>query len=224
MIPYECELCKDDGWIYSKENGELKAAKCKCQIQKEIEHNIENCGLTEFFKKRTFDNYAVKNDVQKNALNRAKDFVNSDSGNLLLCGQIGSGKTHLGAAALLKLAKKNNRIRYVSYSDMVRRIGDAAREEGEYFNEIGKYMHVRVLMIDDMYKGRIQKDTHLLYLTEIINYRYERGYRTIITTEKTMKQLFDIDEAIASRLFEGSSRFVVSMDGTGNYRMSAGVI
>lgn len=218
-----CKRCNDEGLIYTNdENGYLTARKCECAIMKEIQENIQKCGLNDFFQHRTFENYNVTNKAQENALERCKQYVEAAKEkpyNLILSGQIGSGKTHLAAATLLSLARMGKTVRFMNYKEMVKGIALAARDDTAYFSELNKYIHPSILLIDDFLKGRDHKETHLSYLYEIVNARYNANLRTIITTEKSIDELIEIEEAVASRLFERAKGFIVLMGNIKNYRL-----
>jgi DNA replication protein DnaC len=76
-----------------------------------------------------------------------------------------------------------------------------------------------MLLIDDLFKGRItESDVNIVY--EIVDYRYFKNLPVIITTEKTIDQLIDIDEAIGSRLYEMSKNYLITLEGKKlNYRL-----
>jgi len=216
-----CKLCNDKGFtITHSETGYELYNKCECAIKKENQERIERSGLSDFFKTRSFDNFNASTKEQKEALSICKTYVGTKgNNNLLLLGAIGSGKTHLAAACLMELGKKGAFIRYVNYLDMVKAIGIAARDTESYFDVMRRYKEPRVLLIDDLYKGVI-RETHLSYIYEIINDRYNTNKKTIITSEKHISALMEIDPAISSRLLERAKDFTVTMQTTDNYRVN----
>lgn len=60
-----------------------------------------------------------------------------------------------------------------------------------------------MLYIDDLFKGKItEADINLVF--EILNYRYNNNFKTIISSEYMLTELLKIDEAISSRILEKS--------------------
>ena len=84
---------------------------------------------------------------------------------------------------------------------------------------MSRYKKCKVLLIDDLFKGSISgSDVNIMF--EIINYRYLNGLPVIVSCEKSIDEIMNIDEAIGSRLYEMSCGYVASFSGRRlNYRM-----
>ena len=95
-------------------------------------------------------------------------------------------------------------------------MGDNSNNVSEYLEEIKS---VEVLFIDELLKK--YNDTDLKYIIEIINYRYTNNLKTLITSERVIDELIDIDEATFSRVIEMSGNYlsVIPKDKTKNYRL-----
>ena len=101
--------------------------------------------------------------------------------------------------------------------------------EPEYEEKLDFYKNVDVLYIDDLFKtGRsssevkqrpTQADINLAF--EILNARYIRKKITIISSECTISDLIDIDEAIAGRIKQKCGEFCINInpDRNKNYRL-----
>ena len=99
----------------------------------------------------------------------------------------------------------------------------------EYGDTIAEYKEVDVLYIDDLFKtGKsadrkfqmpTQGDINLAF--EILNNRAMSGKTTIISTECTLPELIEIDEAIAGRIKQMSGDYCMSIakDRNKNYRL-----
>ena len=85
-----------------------------------------------------------------------------------------------------------------------------------------KFKNAPVLFIDDFLKGKLtESDVNVVY--EIVNYRYNNKLPVIISTEKTLDELINFDEAIASRLIEMCTGYIVVFAGKElNYRLYRG--
>lgn len=230
---YECEICRDEEWLFDLINN--SARPCKCREAKLYKKIIESCGITESFLEKNFENYRVTNKQTEVALNIARDYANTyklikdtKNNSLALLGQVGSGKTHLTIAVANKLMANNIGVRYMQYREDIPRIKRAATNEEEYTREINKYKNAKILLIDDLYKSAISKGQFGEYLNdadkriifEIINYRYVKGIPIIVSSECSMRTLIDLDEGIGSRILEMCKGHIVEIVGKeNNYRL-----
>ncbi len=62
---FNCNECKDIGFIFKTVNQYEVAVKCKCQILKEIKSKMNNSGLGDLLEVKTFDNYIATEIHQK---------------------------------------------------------------------------------------------------------------------------------------------------------------
>ena len=112
---------------------------------------------------------------------------------------------------------------YVTWTDFISRLkrdvmGDRTNKVSEYLEEIKK---VDVLFLDELVKK--YNETDLKYLIEIINYRYTNNLKTIITSERVLDDLLDIDEATFGRAVEKCEGYLINIpkDRNKNYRLRA---
>lgn len=210
-----CEKCKGKGFLFAEDaNGYLLAKKCSCLIEKENKEALERSGLTDFWRSRTFDTFIAKSPAQKRAKKACEKF---NALGAVLCGQVGSGKTHLAVAMLLDQASNGLRVKFVNYRDFVRELSQNALDPAYYKKLMYQYKNTEVLLLDDLFKGTVT-EAQRGFIYELINDRYNKNKKTIITTEKNINELMEIDEAIASRIIEMSEGFVVDMQGIENQR------
>ena len=216
---YECQICKDSGFVMKiMEDGYEYATPCKCREIKMAKDRLKRSGLAKEFTYKSFENYVTGDNAQLiDAKKTAERFAASiDEGkvneahSLLLCGQVGAGKTHLGTAI------------YMGYREEMTSIKSKILDEEAYSKEINKFKNAPVLFIDDFLKGKItESDVNVIY--EIVNYRYNNKLPVIISTEKTLDELINFDEAIASRLIEMCTGYIVVFTGKElNYRLYRG--
>lgn len=226
-MQYNCPECCDTGWIMVDDGGHGTAKRCKCMAADRINALIKQSELPEEFLNKDFNMYEDRNHPQliaaKNkAVRYVHDFkgIENERGNsILFCGQVGSGKTHLGTAICRRLIGNGIAVRYMPYRNTVTKIKQIVTDGASYGNELDKYKKSRVLYIDDLYKGKLtDADVNIIY--ELVNYRYMNQLPLIITTEKNIASLLDFDEAIASRVIEMCRGNIVQFKGKElNYRM-----
>ena len=88
-------------------------------------------------------------------------------------------------------------------------------EGPEYQKAMQQYKTIKVLYIDDLFKtekGKSPTTADINIVFEILNTRYlERNLITIISSEKNIKELIAIDEAIGSRIFEMAGYYCVQI-------------
>lgn len=133
--------------------------------------------------------------------------------------QVGSGKSHLSIALALNLLNAKIRTVYMLYRDVITKIKQNVIDEKKYASMILKYQVCEVLLIDDLFKGRLnESDVNIMF--EIINYRYLNFLPIIVSSEFTIEKMLEFDEGIGSRIYEMSKDYVVEIknDIRNNYR------
>ena len=219
---YECNKCRDLGYTFREVNGCDMAIPCECKDKKEALQKLEKCGLSDVFKKKTFKTYKTEKRYQLEAKTKAMKYCNEfkdTNASLILCGQPGSGKTHLGIAAMLNLIDKNIGVKYEEYTSMILNLKQSVMDEENYIREEAKYTEPRVLFLDDFLKGN-PNSTDLKYIYKIINTRYLKSMPIILSTELTIDEIISWDEAVGSRLVEMSQGNIITFNkNCDNYRL-----
>lgn len=203
------------------------AKECKCRSLRIAEEKLKASGVSEEFRKKTFDNFDYERSVEvMEAFVKAKSYSKNfedirvtRKNSMMFVGQVGSGKTHLAIAISNVLLDKGIGVIYMPYRDSITNLKQSITDSENFQKEISKYKNAQVLLIDDLFKGAITKsDINIMY--EIVNYRYFKSLPIITTSEKTIDDLIEIDEAIGSRLYEMSKNYVAEMVGDKlNYRI-----
>ncbi len=106
------------------------------------------------------------------------------------------------------------------YRDVITKIKQNVIDEKKYASTILKYQVCEVLLIDDLFKGRLnESDVNIMF--EIINYRYLNFLPIIVSSEFTIEKMLEFDEGIGSRIYEMSKDYVVEIknDIRNNYRL-----
>ena len=219
---YKCEVCKDTGLIETtKEDGLYKTYRdCECVIKERNKRNIDRANYSELFKNRDFDNYKTDTRAREGLKNKCLEFLQqNDAKTIALLGNVGCGKTHLAVSILKEFANQNKTVNAINYTELTRKLSSNANDEIAYFSILGKYANVPVLLLDDMFKGKIT-EANIKQMYDLINTRYENRRITIITSERVIDELMNIDEAVASRIVEmAKQEFILNITKMENYRL-----
>ncbi|MGG7178302.1 ATP-binding protein [Clostridium paraputrificum] len=194
---------------------------------KKIRGEWKESGIRTDMCKYTFRNYEVWN----NSSRVAKDttiayFSNYEAlfdkrhNSIMLCGQVGSGKTHLAVALAINLLETRSKVIYMPYRDVITKIKQNMLDNEYYSKVIDKYKTCEVLLIDDLFKGKVN-DSDINIMFEIINYRYLNCLPIIVSSEFTIEKLLTFDESVGSRIYEMCKKYIVEIkkDINNNYRL-----
>lgn len=226
-----CRMCGDTGWILSRDTeGNDYCRPCQCASIKATKKRLETGGIARTFREKTFDNFHTMNrpvleDAKETAFRYWKHFSQirgTGNNSLMLCGQVGAGKTHLGTACSMELISQGIGVLYMEYREEMTALKAQIRDEERYSAVMQRYKTAEVLFVDDFLKGKItESDVNIVY--EIVNYRYNNNLPIILSTEKSLDGLINFDEAIGSRLIEMSRGHIVVFEGKElNYRLYGG--
>ena len=202
--------------------------KCKLQagVNPEAEAAFKNrlkaSGLTEKQVAHTFETYECGTDELTVAKAQAIQAAKSGR-NLILAGKAGTGKTHLATAIAIEAMKQGKKVVFTTLSEMLGVIAQASKDNTDLFGTKMKYQSVPLLVLDDWDKASMT-DARLGYLFDVIDYRYNHGLQTIVTTNASgmagmeFKWYPDKIEPLVSRLLENGD--MVTIRQAGNYRLT----
>ncbi len=227
-VLYKCELCRDTGWIEKRrEDGSRTYRSCKCREVKKAKDQWESAGINLELSDMTFSNFKVYNEFSKalktTAIGYFKQFESiwkSRHNSIMFLGQVGSGKTHISIALAINLLKSKVNVVYMPYRDSIVNIKQDILDKEAYMKSLLKFKQCQVLLIDDLYKGKVSSyDINIMF--EIINYRYLKHLPVIVSSELSISEILNYDEAVGSRLYEMSRDFIITMDKgvAENYRL-----
>ena len=230
---YNCDICRNKGY-YSVPQlylNNYNDAQCTCgcwKVRKPIRAMLRS-GLKDVIKEYTFDRYIASEPWQQRVLETAKNYLSNTENNwFFFGGATGSGKTHICTAIAINLLKRGKEVKYMLWQDESKNL-KARVNDIEYGDLIERYKAVDILYIDDLFKtgkdGTQTKqrpttgDINLAF--EIINSRYAQKKITIISSECTITDLIDIDDAIAGRIKQRSGAYCINIapDRNKNYRL-----
>jgi len=203
------------------------AVACECRKIEKLKNEWKYSGINVEQSKLTFSSFEVWNQASQRAKDTAVAYCNDFDeiregrrNSILFCGQVGGGKTHASIALALNFLKQKIRVVYMPYRDVITKIKQNMIDEEYYTKTISKYQLCEVLLIDDLFKGKIN-DSDINIIFEIINYRYLNFLPIIVSSEFSIDRLLAFDEGVASRIYEMSKDYVVEIekDIRNNYRL-----
>ena len=223
---YDCPICEDKGYTFkTDEHGYEVAVPCKCLAKKQSIQKMNRSGLTEVFKQKTINSFKTDKKWQIEAKFKVKQYIEDflkkgSNAGLILSGQPGSGKTHLGIGTMLELINNNIGCVYKEYITMLTDLKQTSMDETDYIRTLEKYINPRVLFLDDFLKGE-PTVADRKYIYKVINTRYLKGKPIIISTEKSIKEILMFDEAVGSRIVEMAQNNIITFPRgiENNYRL-----
>ena len=189
---------------------------------------MKSSQITEEFQKKTFGNFNTEGrpEVVVKAFQTARRYVidfpkikHTRQNSAALLGRPGSGKTHLIMAIANNLIQKGVEVVYFPWVEGFNELkSDFERAE----ERISRLQRAEVLFIDDLFKGREKPTPYQLeQLFAIVNYRYLENLPILTSSERTIAEMCEIDEAIGSRINEMCRDYKVILTGgiELNYRL-----
>ena len=178
--------------------------------------NIEKSGIKGLLNQCTFESFQAVDEWQKDLKSGAQQFLTDHTGKWFFAGgQVGCGKTHICTAICGAFLKQGIPVRYMLWRDEIMKLKSAVNDSSEYQRLIYPLKTAPVLYVDDFFKtgdeldrqGNLVKkrpttaDTQAAL--EILNYRYiNQNLVTIISSERSIDDLLDCDEATGSRIYQ----------------------
>lgn len=230
---YDCPVCKNKGKIARVDmhnNFPRKIFRdCKCMAMRYTIARMKRSGLQNIITDCTFDKYEELEPWQTSIKQRAMEYAGDLSGWFFMGGQSGAGKSHLCTAICRAALLRGEMVQYMMWVDDAAQIKGIVNEGDEYVRAVDRFKKAQFLYIDDLFKVQNDQgqnrqkptpaDVRLAF--EIINYRVVSKLPTIISSEFTIAELVDIDQATAGRIAEmaGFNAINISPDITKNYRL-----
>ena len=226
---YDCKKCLNRGyfWTAMEYRGAWQTAitRCACWKVRASINRMKKSGLAKSLCK--LKDFEVTEAWQKNMLDTATAYLEADKSNgesFFIGGAVGSGKTFIGSAVCRELLRQGHEVIYMPWITEAQRLKALANDDSAAA-EIATYSKAEYLYIDDLFKplpgqtGPTPADVRLAY--DIINYRYLNKLPIIITCEKYITELMELDEATISRIYERAKGYTVNVkrDPSRNYRM-----
>ncbi len=223
-----CPRCKGAGYLranvpFGHPNfGKPIACECK-EAEKKEKRRQQLLELSDLgaFRAKSLANFSTRTpgmhpSVQE-AFEVAQDYAHDPYGWLLLVGPNGCGKTHLAAAIANQCLDSGSMVLFAVVPDLLAHLRAAfAPTAPEGYDQLfAKMREAELLVLDDL--GAHQSSPWASEkLFQLLNYRYNSQYPTVITANKS--GLSSIDDRVLSRLSDVSLVNSVIMDGAPDYR------
>jgi len=212
----DCQSCKNKGYIMILDDGYTALKPCECLKQRQKTVNVERSGLQKLIQDYTFETFEAKTMWQRVIKESAQAFVSDKAHWFFIGGQVGAGKTHICTAIVNELLKQGKQALYMLWREEVVKLKSFVGDGKEYMKVIEPFKTKEVLYIDDLFKtekGKSPSTTDITIAFEILNARYQdNDLITIISSEKIIKEILVIDEAIASRIFEKTKGYCTQIN------------
>ena len=229
LTDYDCQLCGNKGnvaKVYYDERYDMVRegfTECKCMKIRGAIWKMKASGLEQAIATQRFENYTVEHEWQEAMKKTAMDYAKDPSGWLFLGGQVGCGKTHLCTAVCRDLLRAGKAVIYMPWQSEIVRLKACVMDSDEYTKQINEFKNAEVLYIDDFFKpvaGQEATAADVRIAYELINHRYLSKMLTLISSERNITELANIDEAVGSRIYEMSKGHYQSIkrDASRNYR------
>lgn len=203
------------------DNGGTYFRECKCMAIRRGRHRMQRSGFEALLDDYTMDKFKTPERWQEAAKRKASEYLTQNgNGWLVASGCVGSGKSHLCTAVCKEMMLAGDDVQYMLWRDVGVRLKASVNDVEVYRDMIGPLKNTKVLYIDDFWKGSKVTDGDINLAFELLNHRYIARTRTIISTEKTIEDILDIDEAIGSRIYQRSKGFYLPFPDGSNWRLN----
>lgn len=188
-IKYQCPDCSDTGYIGLKMCHCFKAELAKCALNASGLGNLLKDQSFETFSliyyKDNPQNYENMNGAFEHCRKYAENF-SKDSGNLLLLGPTGLGKTHISTSIAKVVIEKGFDVVYDSAQNI---FSDFGKEEFKNQNGLtDKYFNCDLLIIDDL-GSEMHSPFSVSCLYNLVNTRLNSNQSMIINTNYNSDEL-----------------------------------
>ena len=213
----DCPTCKNKGYVMILDEEYIALKECECLRTRKNKQLVEKSGLKKLIQEYTFEKFIANETWQRVIKEKALEFVQDMQPHwFFIGGQVGAGKTHICTAIVNELMQQGHEALYMLWRDEIMKLKANVMEGTEYAQAINAFKTKKVLYIDDLFKserGKPPTTSDINIAFEILNARYNnRELITIISSEKLLKEIMGIDEAIGSRIFQKVGSYVLELN------------
>lgn len=192
-----CPRCHDRGWVLPVEAITspvfISPVRCSCKPpvrrQKPYSERYEQSNIKPYAHMR-FDTYEATTPALQQAYEGCQAYAQNPRGFLLLSGEPGRGKTHLGAAVAIELLEGGYEVLFYNFPALLNalRATFEAQAQETFQTLLDRVCTVPVLVLDDMGAHKFSEWTEEQTYT-IVDRRYTDQLPTIITTNSELSRL-----------------------------------
>ncbi len=201
-----CTICNGAGWLRQDlppgDPNFGKIVKCSCKEREERTKSRRdmlersNLGL---YSEKTFETFRSHITGVAEAYQAAREYASNPHGWLILSGQVGCGKTHLAASIAHVCLERETPVLFTTVPELMDHLREAFAPTNEvpYHKLFDDIREVGLLILDDL---GVERTTPWVgeKLFQIINYRYNNCFPTVITLNRDA--IKDLDPRIRSRM------------------------
>lgn len=199
---------------HERKQAEADEASRREVVRRRIAQNLRSCSIGERFMGMTFDDYKPTCEKAVKALASCREYVDAfqdkSGANIMMIGSPGTGKNMLAAIICQEIIKRDFAALHTTAMKLVRRVKDSWRDkEASEQSVIDSFVAPALLVIDEI-GVQFGSATEQLYLTEIINERYEKRRPTILISNLRLSQLTEVmGERVVDRFYDDGSKILV---------------
>ena len=213
VISTPCPTCEAERIAAAEEarRAELESSRSLARAQR-----LRDAGIPYYLWQTGFDGFQARNNAQRDALSTARDYAErfdahiAQGRNLVFCGRVGTGKTHLAAAFAMTALDSGYSVLMTSAFRLAMRIKESYSRDSETttLQAIDSIVDYDLLVIDEV-GVQFGSETEKLLLTQVLNGRYEELLPTLIVTNLPETQLGDyLGDRLIDRLCDRGSVLV----------------
>lgn len=206
-----CGYCNREREIKEEET---RRAAAKKAAEMAITKKLEQCNIGQRFRGMTFADYKPTCEKSRRVLAQCQEYVAAfkpESGcSVMMIGSPGTGKNMLSAIIGQEIVKMGHSSLHTTAMKLVRKIKDTWRNKEESEQDaIDMFVAPALLVIDEI-GVQFGSQTEQLFLTEVINERYERRKPTILISNLRMSQITEImGERVIDRFYDDGSKMMI---------------
>jgi len=207
-MPRLCGRCLDRQLV------QQRRAKWEIEVRDSVRRRLVEAGLGQGRREKTFAAFQDRPGTEE-AVQAIRALAESLAAGarvrrgVFLVGENGSGKTHLGAAALNHAMDANPGLTglFVEFADYLAALREGFRDEEDSLRPRwlrGMMAEVDLLVLDDLGVAAVgRRDWDVEELVRLLNRRVEAGRPTIVTADLEPDELRDrLGQRVVSRLYE----------------------